>query len=416
MPQRFYDKIKNAAGTARGGGKNADKDTGQTAMARPDASQDEFVDLYDVLEIPEQADGEEIRKRINVLYIEAQQNLDHRNIKKRMQFQQMYEIYLPQARHLLMDDARRAEYNRYLQAFRTGQKVDASSSDTHTPVRSSKPGVIEGELGGTPDRHSGGLPELIETVDPEQLAVEREAMWAKWKTGLEAITDDAPEPPITSLSNSANYSLSSQSTGDGANATTANASAANAPAAGASTTSSASSATAPGGAGAARARPAQVVPRFQPPAPGGTRHPPGGTPSAPAARPSSVQAGASPGMARPGAAASAEAVNPTGSIEKQREQQRYTLIKDSVQNAGLLWGAGTAAAVFLVGCMLLFVIDNSVKNYPFKMSHSLFIGLCFLMVVFVSIMGGLFARKRAKRRAVAELSVLSIEELMRRTR
>src|SRR5688572_6020739 len=97
------------------------------------AAQDEFVDLYEVLEVPEDADTEQIRKRVNLLYIEAQQNLDHRNVKKKLQFQQMYEIYLPQARHLLLDTRRRAEYDRYLQAYRTGSKVAPTAEAASAP-------------------------------------------------------------------------------------------------------------------------------------------------------------------------------------------------------------------------------------------------------------------------------------------
>src|SRR6187551_2767346 len=94
-------------------------------MARK-ATDDEFVDLYNLMEVPPDTEATVLRKRLNELYLEAQQNLDHRNVKKRLQYQQMYEIYLPQARHLLLEPRRRAEYDRYLTAYRTGNKVAPS--------------------------------------------------------------------------------------------------------------------------------------------------------------------------------------------------------------------------------------------------------------------------------------------------
>lgn len=356
-------------------------------MARPETGQDEFVDLYAVLEIPENVGTEEIRKRINALYIEAQQNLDHRNVKKRLQFQQMYEIFLPQARHLLMDDARRAEYNRYLNAFRTGSKLEAVA-EPNAPIRSNT-GVVEGELGGAPGRPAVGLPELVEEVDPETLAVEREAMWAKWKTGLETISEDAPsEIPVNALSSSG---------------------------ASAPSTPPVSAPPVPSTPGAVRARPAPVVPRFQPPPPSSNRPQPGGAARAPGTPLTQPSASSTQRPVSAQAAQPAHGTDPSGEIEKKREQQRYQLIKASVQNAGLMWGAGTAVAVFLLGCIALLIIDTLVKSYPFGMGRSVFVALCFLTVILASLASGFSARKRAKRRAVAELSVMSIEELMRRS-
>jgi hypothetical protein len=331
------------------------------------AAQDEFVDLYEVLEVPESADTEQIRQRVNALYLEAQQNLDHRNVKKRLQFQQLYEIYLPQARHLLLDSRRRAEYDRYLQAYRTGSKV--ASTETAAPVESTI-----GDMGGAPGKISDhDLPEIVEQeVDPEQLAAEREAMWAKWKTGLEAISEQAPAEPLP-----------------GVNAPAAAASHATAPPA--AEGRSASTPRAP-----ARPAPRQVVPRFDP-----NRAPR-------TARPA-PRIGGAPEYAAP----NAETVSKQ---EKQREQQRFLLIKNSVQNAGLIWGIGIGAAVFVVGCAILFTLDNTLKPPPLKLSRPVFDLIGFFIVLLATAIGGLLARKKAKRRAVAELSLLSLEELLRRSR
>src|SRR5688500_11318898 len=96
-------------------------------------AQDEFVDLYALTGLDPSADTATIRKRLSEAYIDAQNNLDHRNAAKRLQYQQMYEVYLPQARHLLLDPARRAEYDRYLQAYKSGKPL-AEVEATPAPV------------------------------------------------------------------------------------------------------------------------------------------------------------------------------------------------------------------------------------------------------------------------------------------
>jgi hypothetical protein len=84
------------------------------AQARSETATQNFIDLYELLHLSPETDSDTLRKHINKVYLEAQQNLDHRNAHKRLHFQQLFEIYLPQARHLLLDPARRAEYDRYL--------------------------------------------------------------------------------------------------------------------------------------------------------------------------------------------------------------------------------------------------------------------------------------------------------------
>lgn len=148
-------------------------------MANPQVNQEEFVDLYEALNLPQNADVEKIRKRINALYLEAQQNLDHRNAKKRLQYQQLYEILLPQARHLLLDEGRRSEYDRYLTAFKTGTKVTTTTQEAaERHFSTSKPTTVTERL------------KEEEGVDPEKLAEQREDMWAQWKHGLEQVVDE----------------------------------------------------------------------------------------------------------------------------------------------------------------------------------------------------------------------------------
>lgn len=98
-----------------------------------------FVDLYDLLDLPPGSDVAAIRKRITTLYIEAQNNLDHRNFRKRFYYQELFETYLPQAHHLLLNDARRAEYHEQLQAHHahasgTELRFDKPSPETQLEV------------------------------------------------------------------------------------------------------------------------------------------------------------------------------------------------------------------------------------------------------------------------------------------
>lgn len=349
-------------------------------------SQEEFVDLYEVLELPTDAESETIRVRLNTLYLEAQQNLDHRNAKRRLQYQQMYEIYLPQARHLLLDPRRRGEYDRYLAAYRTGSKV-APSEDAGTEAEPSP-----NEIGRVEEPPIPGMAEV--EVDPEVLAAEREDMWAKWKQGLELVSEDDP---------AVDESL------PGADAAPAETE----PAAPATQT-----------APAPRSQSTPPFARTAPPAPrtAGTQRPmppaprnPGAPPVRPTPPPQRT-----PQIGRTGSVAAAQVEEQQQQQEteneKRREQQRYSLIKDSVQNAGLMWGGIYAGGIFFVGCIILFILDSNLRSYPLGMSRSLFSGICFTVVLVAAVLGGLLARRKAKRRAVGELSLYSLEELMRRKR
>lgn len=155
-------------------------------MANPHINQEDFIDLYDALDLPQNADVGKLRKRINALYLESQQNLDHRNPRKRLNYQQLYEIILPQAKHLLLDEGRRGEYDRYLTAFKTGTKVSAAQETESRIASTFKPTTVTERL------------KEEEGVDPEKLAEKREDMWAQWKQGLEQIEDksEAAEAPI----------------------------------------------------------------------------------------------------------------------------------------------------------------------------------------------------------------------------
>lgn len=71
-----------------------------------------FVDLYAILGLAPEAETPDVLRKIQQCYSEAQQNLNHSSTHKRLQAQQMFHVYLPQARQVLLSDASRAEYDK----------------------------------------------------------------------------------------------------------------------------------------------------------------------------------------------------------------------------------------------------------------------------------------------------------------
>jgi hypothetical protein len=378
-------------------------------------AKDEFVDLYEVLDIPADADTARIRKRINELYIEAQQNLDHRNVKKRLQYQQMFEIYLPQARHLLLDNARRAEYDRYLRAFRSGAPLEPAAPAPPPPRQETTSVEVAAPAVEIDDRDANpaGIafnfdePDLddlhLAPADPTQLAAEREQLWAKWKTGLEHVLTDeddtshheAPHPapprprPVTAASSAAAITTATAPT-----AARPSSPAATHPVAGTHAASSQ-------GAGA-QAAGAQAV-------------------SAPVATPAPQPAQKSVQVSAADVWGDATTLNglTAEEIERRREHRRYALIKTAVQNVGLRWALGSGVGVFLVGCSILFSLDEyyfKIKGYPFGFPRPVGNFISFIGVVMLAGICAWFASGWARRRAVNELSSYSLEELIRHRR
>ena len=148
---------------------------------------DEFVDFYQVLELPLEADRAEIRKRLNELYAEAQRNLDHRNFATRVKYQELFEVSLPQARYILLDEGRRDDYDRMVRDAR----APAGTPPTPKPAaKPAKPSTV-GELGQTSgfrltseEAEQAQVEEL--PPDPAAVAREREETWKKWKAGLQS--------------------------------------------------------------------------------------------------------------------------------------------------------------------------------------------------------------------------------------
>ncbi len=152
---------------------------------------DEFVDFYEILELPLEAERSDVRKRISELYIEAQKNLDHRNFNTRVRYQQLFEITLPQARYILLDAGRRDDYDRLVAASRApaGSASVAAPAKTIEAAQTTALGQDSGGFKLSPTGIPGDSPSIDalpeETLDPEQVAREREELWNKWKNGLQ---------------------------------------------------------------------------------------------------------------------------------------------------------------------------------------------------------------------------------------
>jgi hypothetical protein len=82
----------------------------------------DFIDFYDLLGAQTEATTTALRRRINELYSEAQNNRDHRNPNKRRQYEALCEL-LPYCRIVLLDPDKRARYDRYMEQAKSGQDV-----------------------------------------------------------------------------------------------------------------------------------------------------------------------------------------------------------------------------------------------------------------------------------------------------
>ncbi len=165
---------------------------------------DEFVDFYEALELPMDADRKEVRRRINEVYLEAQRNLDHRDFKQRIKHQEMFEMVLPRARYILLDEGRRDDYDRLVAASRSAGAAIAPPASAPAPAPGTDLG--QGNAAGfrlAPAETNGAMPGKAPSVeglptsslDPAQVAKQRDEMWAKWKSGLEAaIARDESSP------------------------------------------------------------------------------------------------------------------------------------------------------------------------------------------------------------------------------
>ncbi len=91
------------------------------------------INLYEILGVAPDADLKTIRKRIGVLFLEAQNNIDHRSFRRRFYYRELTEVVLPRARHILLDAERREDYNLSLGV---AAPSDSSVSSPNSPLSS----------------------------------------------------------------------------------------------------------------------------------------------------------------------------------------------------------------------------------------------------------------------------------------
>ncbi|HVF10826.1 MAG TPA: hypothetical protein VNA16_08490 [Abditibacteriaceae bacterium] len=364
-------------------------------------ARDEFVDLYEVLGLPVDADADKLRKRINELYLDAQRNLDHRNVQKRLRFQQFYELYLPQARHLLLDPARRAEYDQYLQAYRAhqatggaGPVAKAPASEKGEPAPS--PGDSQEDLTASAQT-TVSAQEVVrraEDEDPEKLAAEREQLWSKWKGSLEQAFREEGTAPAADATPTA-----STATPHSTQRTTSQAAPGHFPL-----------------IDREAVPPAPVV-RSQPVVRAPTTHTArtGARPITPAAPAPRTAPAANAG------APSAEALpnHDSSPLAQLHEQERLDLIRSGIETAGVVRGLTVGIVIFFAGCVVIFGLDSYLshaKQFPFGLARSMFALYFLCATTILALWCGWVASRAARRQASSELSYLSREELLRRNK
>jgi hypothetical protein len=352
---------------------------------------EEFVDLYEVLEMPVDADRNTLRKRINELYLDAQRNLDHRNFATRVTFQKLFEVTLPQARYILLDDGRRDEYNRLVHAFRATQNGTAVPQNAPTSSPSAVAIDPDASLPGQDGPRIDAIPTAV--ADPEQLAREREELWKKWKSGLEeALAADGDERPKTRAATTATpTSFSTQ------------------------TSSPATPAGEPQSL-QAKVQPAPAAPKAAAPAP-----------SKPAARPKvdiSFDFGEKEAPAPAGAVVSARANNDEqqlspAELDKRRTEHRRRIMKDLLVNVGLIWGSIGAAIAIIPGfALLVFAVGHFYpRNAPalLKFPSSIVWAVGLLIIGAAAFFISRTLSKNMRKKKAQELSFLTYEELLKQT-
>ena len=88
-----------------------------------------WPDFYELLETAPEADPQTLRRQINLLYDRAQQNTDHRELKRRFYYQLLLQKVLPQCRRILLDSEARKAYDTQWQLHALGAS-DAISYQT----------------------------------------------------------------------------------------------------------------------------------------------------------------------------------------------------------------------------------------------------------------------------------------------
>ena len=367
---------------------------------------DEFVDFYEILELPLEAERSEVRKRISELYIEAQKNLDHRNFNTRVRYQQLFEITLPQARYILLDAGRRDDYDRVVRASR----APAGGAPLAAPAKRIEAAqTTEMGSGGGFRLSPTGIPGEAPSIDalpdvapdPETLAREREELWNKWKSGLQGAMEreaakekDRPaETPATPLADRIEAAQSGAPQPNFANES--------------ALITPGSPPPATNAAAPARSERRSERPKVKFDFGGEADNTPRRSEGAPVA----------------GAEEFVEATNDRltpQQIQERRDNHRRTIMKEELENTGvkgLVLGAG---AVLLPGVIFMTVFMSTYYP-PHKTSVLPLKSAGVAWVLWLLVLGGLaylsayMTSKSLRRKQAMELSMLSYEALLRHT-
>lgn len=356
-------------------------------------SQEQFVDLYELLGVAPDSDAAAIRGQINKLYTEAQRNLDHHNFRKRFYYQELFEIHLPQAHQFLLNDAKRAEYDRCLVAFKAGQPLPETSETAEpepAPTTEGLPAMRGDDGAPAPVATSAGLPtrDITGSVLPSQDTVGNILPAKSGDANLPAVSTSAPPaatPPAARTQ----------------------------PAGGAlpgPTQAAASTPVAPATAAGQKSA--------LPPAAGETAR---ATMPAPAVTAPVAPVVAEPEPAQPaGVAAVAETkpwrALPADEVERRRDYKRRELIKSELEAAGRAWSIIGGVAAFVVVSGLLFLVLGFLSSAGGSLANARGIVTAVMLVVGIEAARqcGKAASRSVRRKVVATLSRMPYDELLRR--
>ena len=368
---------------------------------------DEFVDFYEILELPLDAERSEVRKRISELYIEAQKNLDHRNFNTRVHHQQLFEITLPQARYILLDAGRRDDYDRLVRASR----APLGSASAPAPAKKADDAQTTelGQVGGGFRMESTGIPGEAPSIDalpdvapdPEQIAREREELWNKWKTGLQGAMEREAAKEKANPTETATTPLADRIEAAQTGQTQ--------PKPSAKTAATASGSPPPAPNPAATQRPNSKIERPK------VKFDFGGEEDNTPRRGEQAPV--------PGAEEFVEAAKSRltpEQIQERRDNHRREIMREELETTGvkgLIIGAGMVllpGVIFMTIFMSTYYPPHKVSELPIKSASVAWI-LWLLVLGGLAYLGAYLLSKSMRRKQAMELSMLSYEELLRQT-
>ncbi len=163
-----------------------------------------WPDFYALLEAEPEAAPQTLRRQINLLYDRAQQNTDHRELKRRFYYQLLLQKVLPQCRRILLDSEARKAYDTQWQLHALGAS-DAISYPTFIKrMRQTHEKIVTG-LSAIDDEEIAMLPavavsencmaaEIPTQIMPQEIVAQVSA--------APAMTPSAPSPATpTSVAN-----------------------------------------------------------------------------------------------------------------------------------------------------------------------------------------------------------------------